>query len=506
VAFIICSINGEPQNSFPDNLNENTFPTISIEFTVEDLSLRAKVEFAVMMAHDDFGRNRLEPVGRQWHERAMITVGKLTGALLLWQGVWMMCAAPLSQSCYAMKGEMKWTTGTNTSTSTVEITREGGVLKIVQVTDASPTNFNASCFIATPAMAVSFFQYGKDVKGSDRPRGISNNGQVSVSKFRIPEMPQLPPIWLMAVGAEEYRGETNRPRPSIYPQFPFTTLHERTQTIPTTAIDGKWPGGFSEYSERLTNAEGVAYETAFAIKAWTNVNGVSFPSRCAASHSGWNAHFGFICTGIEELRSPIDTHVPFLSMVTDWRPMELKELATGCSYWITNGIVFEDAIAAAKKKLVKFSPARDWTQSHPMRVGTVAPDFTTRDLKGESLSLADLRGKYVLLNFWSTTCGPCIAEIPDLQRTYQAFKDDDRVVMISLALDSSERKVNAFIKEHEMLWRQAMLPGEFDDPIARAFKVTGIPKTLIIGPDGKVAGDGLDLANAIKTSAKTVEK
>jgi peroxiredoxin len=250
----------------------------------------------------------------------------------------------------------------------------------------------------------------------------------------------------------------------------------------------------------------MSYETAFAIKTWTNVNGVNFPSRCVASNSWWNSHFEFVCTGIEELRAPIDTHVPYLSTVTDWRPMESKDLANGCYYWITNGVVFEDVVAASKKKLVKFGPAQDWAQSYPLRVGTIAPDFTTRDLNGEPLSLPDLRGKYVLLNFWSTTCGPCIAEIPDLQKTYQAFKDDDRVVMISLALDSSERKVKAFVKEHEMLWRQAMLPGEFDDPIARAFKVSGIPKTLIIGPDGKLAGYDLDLANLIKTSAKAVEK
>src|SRR5688500_13771468 len=131
------------------------------------------------------GGNWLELVGRQWHERAiMIPVGKLTGALLLWHGVWMVFAAPLSHSSYSMKGEMRWTTGTNISRSTVEITRDGGVLKIVQVTDPNPTNFHVSGFIATPTMAVSFYQYGKDVKGSDRQS--SNNGQVSVSKFRIP--------------------------------------------------------------------------------------------------------------------------------------------------------------------------------------------------------------------------------------------------------------------------------------------------------------------------------
>jgi peroxiredoxin len=431
----------------------------------------------------------------------MISVGKVTGAFLLWQGMWMMCAAPLSQSSYAMKGVMSWTAGTNISTTTIEVTRDADVFKIVQVWDASPTNFHAAGFIATPAMAVTFSQFGKDIKGSDRRRGVSNNGQVSVSKFRMPEMAQLAPVWLMAGAAEEFRGQTNRLRPSLYPQGHFMGLHERTQTVPTVAIDSKWPAGYSEYFERLTNSEGVFSETAFAIKSWTNVNDVTFPSRCAGWRSDWNTHFEFVCTGIEELRAPIDTHVPYLSRVTDWRPMEFKQLANGCSYFITNGIVFEDVVDAAKKNLVKFRIANDWAQSHPMTVGTVAPDFTTRDLNGESLSLAGLRGKYVLLNFWSTTCGPCIGEIPELQKTYERFKHDDRVAMISLALDSSERKVKAFVKEHEMLWRQAILPGEFNDSIARAYKVSAIPTTLVIGPDGKVAGHDLTLAIVMKTSA-----
>ena len=413
----------------------------------------------------------------------------------------MICAAPLSQSSYAMKGEMSWRSGTNISRSVVQITRDGSVLKIFQVQDESSTNFSGNGFIATPAMAVSFAQFGKDIKGSDRRRGVSNNGQVSISKFRMPEMAQLAPIWLMAGAADEFRGQTNRLRPSLYPQGHFMGLHERTQTVPTVAIDSKWPAGYSEYSERLTNSEGLSYETAFAIKAWTNVNGVTFPSRCAGSRSDWNTHFEFVCSGIEELRAPIDTHVPYLSGVTDWRPMESQERTNGCWYFITNGIIFEDVVDAAKKKLVKIRDARDWAQSHPMDVGTVAPDFTTRDLNGEALSLAGLRGKYVLLNFWSTTCGPCIGEIPELQKTYERFKHDDRVVMISLALDSSERKVKAFVKEHAMLWRQTILPGEFDDPIARAFKVSAIPTTLIIGPDGKVAGHDLTLGIVIKKSA-----
>ncbi|MFC4769874.1 redoxin domain-containing protein [Effusibacillus consociatus] len=74
------------------------------------------------------------------------------------------------------------------------------------------------------------------------------------------------------------------------------------------------------------------------------------------------------------------------------------------------------------------------------QVGQAAPDFSLPDLVGNQLSLTDLRGKVILLNFWGSWCDPCKKEMPDLEQVYQAYKDKGVVV---LGVNIGESKVTA---------------------------------------------------------------
>jgi peroxiredoxin len=404
--------------------------------------------------------------------------------------------APLSSSCYQMKGELTWRFGTNVWRHPVEVLREGQLLRITQVNESSSSNYFAQGYVSTPKFALNFSQFSRDLAGRDRATNISNNGDVTVSNYRMPQSTQLATIWLMVFAREELELSTNGVWPSLFPGNRGHQLHERTMRKPIVAREAKWPGGFIKYLERNTTGDtNAAPDVSFTITSWTNRNGVEFPGAFSGSAMDSHVNFEFMVNSIEELSGPIETRMPYLSMVFDWRPLELKRLETGCSYFVTNGVIFDDVLAAEKRGEIKWAPASDWARSHPMEIGSEAPDFARRDVNGRMVRLSELRGKFVALDFWSTTCGPCLADIPELQKIHEEFGRDGRVEVIGLALDESKRKVKAFASEHGMKWRQVLLEKKFDDEIARAYRVSGIPKVLVIGPDGKIVGYGLHAAS-----------
>lgn len=123
-------------------------------------------------------------------------------------------------------------------------------------------------------------------------------------------------------------------------------------------------------------------------------------------------------------------------------------------------------------------------------VGGIAPNFKAMTPDGKELSLYDLRGHIVLLDFWASWCGPCMAEMPNVKEIYKKYHDKG-LEILGVSLDSKKEPwVNA-IEKNELMWHHVSTLNKFDCPIAGQFRVTGIPRMYILDKDGKIIAQDL---------------
>jgi peroxiredoxin len=114
--------------------------------------------------------------------------------------------------------------------------------------------------------------------------------------------------------------------------------------------------------------------------------------------------------------------------------------------------------------------------------GTMAPDFALPDLAGNTVTMASLRGKLVVVDFWATWCPPCLFQIPILN-SVQSHHRDAGVVVIGVAVDvEGGEVVKPFAEENDIEY--TVLLG--DDGLARKFGARGFPALAIVAPDGRI--------------------
>src|SRR5215475_6066599 len=157
-----------------------------------------------------------------------------------------------------------------------------------------------------------------------------------------------------------------------------------------------------------------------------------------------------------------------------WLPLLLSGafVAAGCG---RSQATYADS-ASAKPEAQDSEPIRF------VKNPDVAPGFELKDLEGKPLSLAEAKGKVVLLDFWATWCGPCRAEIPDLVDLQKRYAD--KLEIIALATDEDDPdQVRRFVMKSGINYRIAMT----SDEVRRSYGgIAALPTSFVIDPEGKV--------------------
>jgi peroxiredoxin len=130
------------------------------------------------------------------------------------------------------------------------------------------------------------------------------------------------------------------------------------------------------------------------------------------------------------------------------------------------------------------------TDLKALAVGSPFPNFNETDIDGKPVSVANYKGKIVLVDFWATWCGPCVAELPNVLKAYEKYHGKGFEI-IGISLDSNKARLTDFVKAKNVTWQQFFDGQGWKNKLGQKYSVNSIPATYLVDKEGKLIAKNL---------------